>query len=69
MGAAIRSGRALELDCAGSAWGVEDAAELGKVLALPSCRVSTINCTYGTGDGVAAMAAAVCGCVSAKSIK
>jgi hypothetical protein len=69
MFAAIRSGRAVELNCEEACWTVEDAAKLKTALSLSGCRVSKINCSYSVGDGVSAMSTAVCECSTVTSIK
>lgn len=69
MGDAIRSGRAVELNCEEAAWSVVDAGKLKDMLVLPSCRVSKVNCSYATGDGISAMVDAVCGCATVKSMR
>jgi hypothetical protein len=68
MCAAIRSGRAVELNCEMAVWTEDDAAELEKMLALPSCRVSKMNCSSSSGDGVTAMMAAMLSCATVKSV-
>ena len=69
MDTAIRCGRAIELDCGDSNWDAGAAAGLKSAMASPGCRVTTVNASYSTDEGVGDMALAFASSPSVKSLK
>lgn len=69
MDTAIRSGRAVELQCGQTSWDAAAAAGLKSALDSPGCRVVKVDARLAAGEGMGAMAAACAALASIKDLK